>query len=216
MTWRLSGNLAAIRQSVRTAYGNVTVGTIGDSAHSRQASDHNPDNRGIVTAIDVMLPVGSRASSVVKAAVGRPDLAYIIHNRTIWSAAYGWRARRYTGSDPHTNHVHISSKHSTFADDYRVGLNLGGGPSPAPVPPPAPTSYPRYPGYILRQSGRYDGNVKTWQRRMKERGWNIGVDGYFGQQTLSVVKAFQREKGLRADGLIGPRTWGTAWTSKVT
>ncbi len=36
---------------------------------------------------------------------------------------------------------------------------------------------------------------------------NLDIDGIFGPQTENAVKAFQRSKGLFADGIIGPATW---------
>lgn len=32
--------------------------------------------------------------------------------------------------------------------------------------------------------------------------------GYFGEQTDGYVRSFQRSKGLKADGIVGPKTWG--------
>jgi hypothetical protein len=58
--------------------------------------------------------------------------------------------------------------------------------------------------------------IKMYQAQMRERGWAIGViDGKFGPQTERVTKAFQREKGLTADGLVGPATWRAAFTAKL-
>lgn len=70
----------------------------------------------------------------------------------------------------------------------------------------------------------YNAELKQFQQRMKDRGWPITVDGYYGPKgattpqgnTAEVVVAFQKEKGLTADGLIGPKTWEAAWTSPVT
>lgn len=61
----------------------------------------------------------------------------------------------------------------------------------------------------------YSKGLKTWQARMKKRGWSIDVDGRYGVQTEKVVRAFQKSKGLKVDGQIGPTTWAAAWTEKV-
>lgn len=57
--------------------------------------------------------------------------------------------------------------------------------------------------------------LATWQRRMKDRGWNITVDGYYGPQTGNAARQFQREAGLHVDGLIGKDTWAAAWTAPI-
>lgn len=40
-----------------------------------------------------------------------------------------------------------------------------------------------------------------------------GVDGQFGDDTLSAVKQFQGAKGLDVDGEVGPNTWATLRSS---
>jgi len=40
----------------------------------------------------------------------------------------------------------------------------------------------------------------------------LTVDGVFGSKTTSVVKAYQKSKGLTQDGVVGPNTW-TAFLS---
>lgn len=32
-------------------------------------------------------------------------------------------------------------------------------------------------------------------------------DGVFGSKTLSVVKTYQKQEGLKVDGIVGPKTW---------
>lgn len=109
---RLAPNLDAFRHSIWTAFPGLTVGWIGDLAHLAGCSDHNEDACGVVHAIDPMASAGTEAAkAIVNAAVGRPDVAYVIHNRVIWSASHGWEPRAYTGSDPHTSHVHVSGAH---------------------------------------------------------------------------------------------------------
>jgi peptidoglycan hydrolase-like protein with peptidoglycan-binding domain len=50
-------------------------------------------------------------------------------------------------------------------------------------------------------------NTKVIQYFLKHRGYAIGVDGIFGWGTESTVKAFQRNNGLYADGVVGQNTW---------
>jgi lysozyme len=62
-----------------------------------------------------------------------------------------------------------------------------------------------------------DDRVREWQKRMKERGWNIEVDGDYRDQSESVCRAFQEEKGLKpVDGIVGPITWKATWEAPVT
>jgi len=51
--------------------------------------------------------------------------------------------------------------------------------------------------------------VRAAQSRLRDRGFDPGpVDGVYGKQTRDAVKAFQRSLGvLKADGVIGVRTW---------
>lgn len=113
-SYSLAHNLAARRQKVWDCWGTgVVVGWIGDTAHQAECSDHNPDSTGMVHAIDPMV-TGTRAQAVVDEALAHDgDLQYIIHNRVIWSRTVGFAARTYTGSDPHTDHVHLSGKHGS-------------------------------------------------------------------------------------------------------
>jgi peptidoglycan hydrolase-like protein with peptidoglycan-binding domain len=49
--------------------------------------------------------------------------------------------------------------------------------------------------------------VRPLQQLLRARGQNVAVDGIFGPNTEAAVKAFQRSKGLGADGIVGPQTW---------
>ena len=57
-------------------------------------------------------------------------------------------------------------------------------------------------------SGEY---VVTLQNLLVEKGYIDGdyVDGDFGPGTEGVVKQFQTDNGLTADGIVGPTTWQT-------
>jgi hypothetical protein len=82
----------------------------------------------------------------------------------------------------------------------------------APAPPPAGT--PPFPGYC--SLGSVGTAVRQVQQRLRDRGWTIDVDGTFGPQADAVVRAFQAEKHLDADGVVGPATWTALWASPVS
>ncbi len=51
-------------------------------------------------------------------------------------------------------------------------------------------------------------SVRDVQTALKNAGFNPGrIDGRMGANTERAIKQFQRAEGLKADGVIGPRTW---------
>lgn len=107
--WRLAKSLDVLRDEIEARAPGTTVWTIGDQAHASGPSDHNPTSAGVVCAIDVLgdrgLDLADFAARVV--AAKHPAFKYLIFNRRIWNAAYpGWR--KYTGSNPHSTHAHVS------------------------------------------------------------------------------------------------------------
>ncbi len=132
-----------------------------------------------------------------------------------WSHIAWWRSRAHQRAHlwkPKSSPI-IPVPVVPVADD------TGTKPKPAPVKPAPrkPAAYPRYPGRLLAyQPNRYDADLKLWQKRMRVRGWQITADGYFGNQTRTVVRAFQKEKRLGVDEVIGPVTWRAAWLLTIT
>ena len=53
-------------------------------------------------------------------------------------------------------------------------------------------------------SGEY---VKMMQEALRNAGYSLDNDGKFGKITQDVVKTFQSDNGLTADGVCGPKTW---------
>ncbi|GAB3493600.1 peptidoglycan-binding protein [Flexivirga lutea] len=76
-------------------------------------------------------------------------------------------------------------------------------PAPKPTPTPTPTPPPPTCKVSVLRYGATGGYVSSAQRDLG----GLSVDGVFGADTLSRVKAFQASKGLVADGIIGPMTW---------
>lgn len=62
-----------------------------------------------------------------------------------------------------------------------------------------------YPTLKRGSRGEY---VLCWQRYLNLCGFFCGAeDGIFGENTERAVKDFQAAHGLKADGIIGPKTW---------
>lgn len=120
-------------------------GWIGDASHqASQTSDHNPDwsAGGVVRAIDVdtNLEGGTSAAAmrqfvdqlIAYARAGKDGdrLSYVIYDGKIASGTYAssrWTWRDYSGSDPHTNHAHISFTAAGDRAGARFDLPLFGG-----------------------------------------------------------------------------------------
>lgn len=138
MAWRLAAGLGVLRHQIMGTHWRaappatlvVSWGTVGDPDHWGTNSDHNPRDfpswgSDIVTAIDFphRPDLELDAWKVVEAIRISRDarVKYVIFNRRMYSsyrangiAPYTWRA--YSGSDPHTDHAHVSSVGDSRAD----------------------------------------------------------------------------------------------------
>lgn len=123
---------------------HASDGSIGDTAHQDEVSDHNPDETGSVPihdadhtnevhAIDVdntLREAGLSMETVVQFLLARcrsgaeKRLRYIIYNRRIWEASTGWKQRAYTGSSPHTEHAHFSASYDTGKEASTASWHL--------------------------------------------------------------------------------------------
>ncbi|MHB9855719.1 peptidoglycan-binding protein [Streptomyces krungchingensis] len=65
-----------------------------------------------------------------------------------------------------------------------------------------------FPAYDTLRSGSSGPQVSAAQWLLNQQGFDAGtVDGSFGSKTAAAVTAFQRARGLGADGVVGARTW---------
>lgn len=65
---------------------------------------------------------------------------------------------------------------------------------------------------LILRPGDTGTDVKDLQKYLVQLGYNIAVDGKYGQQTTTAVKAFQRLNQLTVDGKAGPKTLGQIYT----
>lgn len=208
MTAVLAASLVALRSEINARWPGRDTGSdgwIGDARHAATRSEHNPDARGIVHALDVDVD-GINAAALARDLIGDPRVWYVIWNRVIWSRTHDWAALRYAGADPHTGHLHVSIRLTGEAEqDLRLWLN---GPAAAPKPKPAKAAPAATVAGRRRPTlARGDqGPDVLYLQKM------IGVDygtgpGVFGPRTEARVRWYQRMRGLTVDGVVGPATW---------
>lgn len=119
MAWQVSPILAPLIAEVKAKNPGMTVFTIGDTAHQAEPSDHNPDQWDYVCAADFMIGSSFTAADAEFLfdrinQVRDSRTAYAIYNRRIESrTVQPWVVRSYSGTDPHTNHVHVSVVHGS-------------------------------------------------------------------------------------------------------
>jgi hypothetical protein len=95
-------------------------GWIGDARHSHLKSDHNPDKgaKSVVRAIDLDRDLCGKSKPDLMpyladqirlcAKSGDLRIKYIIFDGRIASSKRRWAWRKYTGSNSHKSHLHIS------------------------------------------------------------------------------------------------------------
>lgn len=175
------------------------AGTSSKSAHAegRALDVHFPGHAD---------PAGTKLVQRLRPQAARLGIQALIWNRTIWSAKSPAAAGRpYLGAHPHYDHVHIeltrrAGERLTLATIRHV-LDARGSAKPA----------------ASRWQARVDAKPGT---RVIAR-WSVGDDvallqrylavvpanGRYGLSTVAAVKSYQRMRGLRADGIAGPKTW---------
>jgi peptidoglycan hydrolase-like protein with peptidoglycan-binding domain len=63
------------------------------------------------------------------------------------------------------------------------------------------------PAFALLKDGDYGAKVTQIQQRLQELGYfQADATGYYGDYTTSAVKHFQRQNGLKEDGVVGSQT----------
>jgi hypothetical protein len=217
MAWHLARALETLRAQVNAKYptrSKESDGTKGDPAHASRKSDHNPDSKGVVRALDLTHDPKDGFDSYAFADMllkrQDPRISYIISNKRIGSGPIGsgpegtppgvWR--KYTGINPHNHHCHISVVDDARGDDPRLwDIDMGDAPAvdkdvkPYESPPPT-----------LRKGNR-GAQVIAMQTRLNFHGARLNADGDFGPVTFAALKSFQGAVGLVADGICGPMSW---------
>lgn len=238
MAWRVARSLLTLRDQINAKFPNrnkASDGFIGDANHD-PTSDHSPWYGGIVTAGDFTHHpgVGFDIDQFTDELQASRDnrIKYVIANSLIMDTRpqfNPWQWVRYTGSNPHTSHVHISVVASGLCDDPRPWNipMLGGTSTPPPSRPPTLPRFPlpegHYFGLITGPNESHGGApvsmggipdeqyyVRLIQERLQRLGFAPTVagwaDGIFEQPTKNAVAAWQR--AARPNDTT---RWGEVW-----
>jgi hypothetical protein len=129
-----------LREQIDDAFADrdrTSDGWIGDTRHSARKSDHNPDANGWVRAVDVDRDLSGKAKPDIMPDLadqirlagksGEKRISYVIFDGRIASSRLNWRWRKYTGSNKHNHHCHISFTQKGDEDGSYFNIPLLGG-----------------------------------------------------------------------------------------
>ena len=217
MSWYLCRSLKQLRKQIDEAFPNRDLkseGAVGDTSHSRRKSSHNPDSRGAVRAIDVTHnPIkGLDCNLLLHALLSAKDsrIWYLIFNGKIYNRKVGFAPAKYSGSNDHKKHLHISVADKPEIYDNGAEWNLKF--DLVELPSDKKLSRPTIPGkveYFELSKGSKGEHVRRLQERLVEKGYlkPSDVDGSFGTRTQSAVQRFQLANKLISDGIAGKLTF---------
>lgn len=220
MGWKLAPALRIYVNEINELFPNRPKGSdggIGDAAHRKSKSGHNPSPQGYVTAYDIT------ASSLVDMTYIRDTVLndsrthYFIWQGLIYSCRHGFEARKYNGSDGHYGHSHLSLKGMTeyglsASAEEDICENTSSWFSSAGLPVVSLGNVIGAANYFASghtaKGDTYDYQaVRLVQAAInKVRGWELELNGMFDRRTKEAYAEFQRKigySGRDADGIPG-------------
>lgn len=70
--------------------------------------------------------------------------------------------------------------------------------------------------YPMVAYGSSGSAVKELQEALNRHGYDLAVDGIFGEKTKAAVRSYQKKNGLKLDGIAGEETWGSLMNSAAS
>lgn len=217
-SWRLAKSLAKLEAEIKAAYPGTTVWDIGDEDHQAGYSDHNPNAKGVVCAIDVLGDGGMNLAKFVAHLLDNPhpNLRYVIYNEVIYQRKNGFEPQEYNGPNKHKGHAHASvgngpdgrstTNYDNGSTSWRIA-SMGDG-APPPAKPSKPSTGTKLGDKMPTiERGNKGSRVRMLQGLLIAWRYNVAVDGVFGPKTDAAVRDFQRKYAKPVDGKVGPITW---------
>lgn len=220
MGWRLARSLERLRAEINDAApgrSKRSDGTIGDDSHAARPSDHNPNASGVVCAFDATHDPGAGADMhSISEHIRRnppPAAKYVIFNRRIAERSRGWVWRSYSGSNPHTAHMHVSvgrgpdgSSTGPYDDQTSWGISS------------ASTDGGDDMSIIGLTKGASGERVKGLQYTLQRCGFDpepgVEPDGEYGPKTAAALLRLRKSLGSSADN--GDKVTGAAYSQILT
>lgn len=125
----------------------------------------------------------------------------------LWKS-YGFRWGGDYTTTPDTMHFEFMgsvSDAAMFTARARSEFSKAPAPAPAPARAPAPAKRPELRFGAKGPDVRYL-QIRLEAHRNRARP-ALRIDSAFGNKTLDELLLFQKAKGLKADGIVGPKTW---------
>jgi hypothetical protein len=129
-------------------------GICGDAAHRKRKSDHNPAKCGCCHARDLTYDSRYMTDAWCRRVAHDRRVKYVILKRRLYSGVFP-NGRAYYGSNPHTDHAHVS-----LADSHALHSNV----SPFPIAT-GPTVY-RFRYVVVRATVPLVNKVALYARRL--------------------------------------------------
>lgn len=214
-SWKAGAAVTTLRNQVNTRFpkrDKTSDGIIGDAAHSSRTSDHNPNARGYVLALDIDEDFGAPGDNMrladqlrELARTGKDGgrIKYIVYEDRIASATannWAWRGTGYG----HTKHIHIS---------FTTKGEQDGSPFPLPIFDVKPKQL--WDGHVpyfdeMMRASQADGDKSLASYRLATRladmGFYSGTPKPCGEQgyPAKAVAAWQASIGATPTGRYGP------------
>lgn len=234
--WRVAYSLNTLLEEINARWpqrSKASDGSIGDAAHASRKSDHNPwlqiGGIGIVRARDFTAN-GIDADWLAEhlrtlGSLGDKRLVsegYVIWNKQIagaGSTAARWQWRKYSGSNSHTKHIHLSVTETSgsVGFDSIKSWGLDGSYALQPTNVSVFTLGDRGAGVTFIQTALNWLDIYRLPITGKGIGAQIAVTGIYNKQTATAVIEFQRwnnqflrllghKPNIKEDGITGPAT----------
>lgn len=200
---RIANSLATLRAQYNALYpqrSKKSDGWIGDAAHQARVSDHNPDANGVVKAFDLTHDPahGVDCNAEAEKVITDSRVHYIIWNRRIRYQGGQWQP--YSGTNPHTLHMHVSVTSAGADQPQEWGITKKGGTMPTDneivkayeqaeqgKPSEKQLQYWRGRPWSDLARGLLEAQADTYKARLREAAM-VSEDDKLGAQLLEIIR----------------------------